>query len=288
MYAMSRYCPKPLVFPVLTARRTAVRYTSALIGRMMMASPAQSITTRAFSSAIPLRFSPARPSYYDNPSSPPVRSNPLVGNTVPVEPTPAIRESQPTSPFQTAPTPGPPSSPSTPYSSPEAPMLPPRPPPLLPQSDADADADTDAYTYADGEEAPSPTKVSFAYDAAKNHAPVQLADIIAVKVNKYGIAHGTPNPLNYPRVRTEAVVGRTVFIKDRVAQQSAPSAAVAVRVLDKLCRDQKIKNKYHSQKFHERKGLMKKRLRRERWRARFKEGFKAVVTRVVELKRQGW
>lgn len=89
-------------------------------------------------------------------------------------------------------------------------------------------------------------------------------------------------------MRAKAVAGRTVFIKDRLTPQSAPTPAVALRVLDRMCRDQKIKNKFHSQKFHERKGLRKKRLRSQRWRARFKTGFRAAVSRVMELKKQGW
>lgn len=42
------------------------------------------------------------------------------------------------------------------------------------------------------------------------------------------------------------------------------------------------------QKFHERPGLRRKRLRGERWRKAFNEGFYAVLERVRELRRQGW
>ena len=42
------------------------------------------------------------------------------------------------------------------------------------------------------------------------------------------------------------------------------------------------------QRFHEREGLKRKRLRNERWRRRFKEGFQRAVGRVVGMKRQGW
>jgi len=63
---------------------------------------------------------------------------------------------------------------------------------------------------------------------------------------------------------------------------------VALRVLNRMVRDDQVKNKFHSQKFHERKGLKKKRLRSQRWRSRFKHGFKATVSRVIELKKQGW
>ena len=42
------------------------------------------------------------------------------------------------------------------------------------------------------------------------------------------------------------------------------------------------------QRFHERGGLKRKRLRRERWRRRFMEGFKGTVGRVKGLRNQGW
>ncbi|KAG5951058.1 hypothetical protein E4U53_003851 [Claviceps sorghi] len=235
----------------------------------MLASPVQPITTRAFSSAIPLRFSPTKLSY-STAYSPLTRSNPLVGNTVTAEPAPSSQENQPASTSQTA------SSPSTPDSIPDAPMPPsPPPPPPPPQSTA--------------EEAPSPKpQTSFAYNAADRNQTINLADIISEKASQYRGNQLIQNPLDKPNVRTKAVVGRTVFLKQKLGPQSAPTVVSGLRVLDKMCRDQKIRNKYHSQKFHERKGLKKKRLRSQRWRARFKTGFKAAVSRVVELKRQGW
>ncbi|KAG5993268.1 hypothetical protein E4U43_003557 [Claviceps pusilla] len=245
-----------------------------MLGRLL-ASPSHPITTRALSSAIPLRIPPIKRSY-NSAHAQPVRSNPLVGNPpVFAEPT----ESNPASTSQTTPPSGSSFSPSTSDSSPDAPIPPPPPPPPPPPSASDPSV----------EEAPSPKPpTSFAYNATDPHPIVNIADIISDKASKYGSAYGIKNPLERPNVRTKAVVGRTVFIKDRLAPQSAPTAVVALRVLDKMCRDQKIKNKYHSQKFHERKGLKKKRLRSQRWRARFKTGFKAAVSRVIELKRQGW
>ncbi|KAG6006839.1 hypothetical protein E4U21_006646 [Claviceps maximensis] len=248
-----------------------------MLGRMV-ASPSHAITTRAFSSAMPVRFSSNKPSYndtYNNTYSQPVRLNPLVGNVAPVQPTP------PTSKTVISSSSGPSPSPRTPVSEPDpdTPMPPFTPPPPPPPPSTES---TDEVA------PPKKPQTSFAYNATDDHSIVDIADIISDKASKYGSTHGIQNPLDRPNVRTKAVVGRTVFIKDRLAQQSAPTATVAIRVLDRLCRDQKIKNKYHSQKFHERKGLKKKRLTSQRWRARFKTGFKAAVNRVLELKRQGW
>ncbi|KHN96194.1 Ribosomal protein S21 [Metarhizium album ARSEF 1941] len=227
-----------------------------MLARMAMASPSPIPATRGFSTALRLRIASSKPLFdADAPSSssrgPTARSNPLVGSYVPAEPRP-----------------GPDSA------SPGVSVPPPPPPP--PASAAPAIPE-------------SPGKQARAYDAlSPSNITIDLASILSEKASSYVHNRGAPNPMDNPKVRTKAVSGRTVFIQDRLSPTSAPTPMMALRVLDKMCRDQKIKNKFHSQKFHERKGLKKKRLRSQRWRARFKTGFKAAVNRVMELKKQGW
>ena len=63
------------------------------------------------------------------------------------------------------------------------------------------------------------------------------------------------------------------------------------RALDRLrfkVASNRIRGDFASQKFHERPGLKRKRLRRERWKKRFKEGFQATVAKVEGMRRQGW
>ena len=60
------------------------------------------------------------------------------------------------------------------------------------------------------------------------------------------------------------------------------------RLLEQSCARNKVRSDANKQRFHERGGLKRKRLRRERWRKRFMEGFKATVGRVKQLKNQGW
>jgi small subunit ribosomal protein MRP21 len=95
-------------------------------------------------------------------------------------------------------------------------------------------------------------------------------------------------PMARPQIRAKPVTGRTVFIKERISVTSAPTPAIAFRMLGKMLREQNVKNKFFLQRFHERKGLKRKRLASLRWRSRFKTGFKHTVNRVLELKRQGW
>lgn len=162
---------------------------------------------------------------------------------------------------------------------PDADMSPPPPPPPPPPSKSAGEAT------AEQQQQQQPF---YAYNAVDTRPLIDIANIISDKSAAYGRVYGISNPLDRPKIHAKAVAGRTVFIKDKLTPRSAPTPMVALSVLDKMCRDQKIKNKYHSQKFHERKGLKKKRLRSQRWRARFKKGFRAAVRRVFELKTQGW
>ncbi|KAF4452981.1 ribosomal protein s21 [Fusarium austroafricanum] len=149
-------------------------------------------------------------------------------------------------------------------------------PPSPPSPDSPAEPTTTT--------APKPT--SHPYDAAKPFT-LDIASIIANKANTFG-NEVVSDPIARPQIRAKPVTGRTVFIKDRITKTSAPTPMMALRVLNRIVREDQVKNKFHSQKFHERKGLKKKRLRSQRWRARFKHGFKATVSRVIELKKQGW
>ncbi|KAG8427522.1 hypothetical protein J3459_006601 [Metarhizium acridum] len=237
----------------------ASRYAGTMLSRMAMASPSTVPATRAFSTALPLRIASSNPTYNASSLNPrgPVRSNPLVGNYVPSEPTRPPEDKLTDS-----------------TSSPNASVPPPPPPPAASAAPS----------------IPEPqVNPAHAYDAlARTNITIDLASIVSEKASSYAHRRGASNPMDMPKVRARAVSGRTVFIQDRLSPTSAPTPMVALRVLEKMCRDQKIKNKFHSQKFHERKGLKKKRLRSQRWRARFKTGFRAAVNRVMELKKQGW
>ncbi|KAG5954857.1 hypothetical protein E4U58_007433 [Claviceps cyperi] len=243
-----------------------------MAGRLFASTTANPITTRAFSSAIPLRSLPPKRSPFQDTLSNNARSNPLVGDYVPDEPAPPRQKRNPTSTYRGSifdPLP----SPTTSESILDAPASSsPPPPPPLESSKAEETSLKQNQTF-------------HSYDANNT---IKLTDIISGKTEKNFQDVQMINPLNEPVLCSRALIGRTVFIKDRVTPQSAPTPMVAVRLLDRLCREQKVREKFYSQKFHERKSNKRKRLSSSRWRARFKVGFKAVVSRVVELKRQGW
>lgn len=85
------------------------------------------------------------------------------------------------------------------------------------------------------------------------------------------------------KYRLRPSIGRTVEIdKNKV------DLARGLNMLNVRVRVNKVSQDVSRQRFHERPGLKRKRLRRERWRARFKDGFKATCKRVQDLARQGW
>lgn len=84
------------------------------------------------------------------------------------------------------------------------------------------------------------------------------------------------------KYRLRPVIGRTVELGGKT------DVARALALLNMKCAVNKVKLDFNKQKFHERPGLKKKRLRRERWRVRFKGGFKATCARVRDLAQQGW
>lgn len=85
-----------------------------------------------------------------------------------------------------------------------------------------------------------------------------------------------------PPMRLTPETGRTVQVGGNI------DVGRGFRMLETLCARNRVRQDFNKQRFHERPGLKRKRLRRERWRKRFMGGFKATVTRVKQLKKQGW
>lgn len=85
------------------------------------------------------------------------------------------------------------------------------------------------------------------------------------------------------KYRLRPSIGRTVHI-----DKTKIDLARGLGLLNLRVRVNKVSQDLTRQRFHERPGLKRKRLRRERWRARFKDGFKATCKRVQDLARQGW
>lgn len=83
--------------------------------------------------------------------------------------------------------------------------------------------------------------------------------------------------------KLNASVGRTVY-----TNATTMDPARAFRALEMQCARNSVRRDFQRQRFHERPGLKRKRLHSERWRRRFKEGFRGVVGLVQKMKKQGW
>jgi small subunit ribosomal protein MRP21 len=109
-----------------------------------------------------------------------------------------------------------------------------------------------------------------------------LADIGAEMMSSLA-SDITPMPgLNKVPLRLNPSMGRHQLVSDRV------DVGRAFQLVEMSCGRNKVRKDMNTQRFHERPGLKRKRLRRERWRTRFLDGFKATVNRVKQLKHQGW
>lgn len=132
------------------------------------------------------------------------------------------------------------------------------------------------------------------YDAVKQGStrPVDLEGIIGDKFNMYMEQTYNPemhDPTKAPLPRTAPVTGRTVFIAGEYRIRGAVhNPEAAFRKLDTIMGQNRIKMMFHQQRFQERAGMKRKRLKMVRWKKRFRVGFIETTRRVKELKKQGW
>ena len=85
-------------------------------------------------------------------------------------------------------------------------------------------------------------------------------------------------------VKLNSSVGRTI----KVDTSRGMDVGRAFRSLEMKCAQNSVKRDFMRQRFHERPGLKRKRLKSERWRKRFKEGFRGTVAMVKKMRAQGW
>jgi small subunit ribosomal protein MRP21 len=107
---------------------------------------------------------------------------------------------------------------------------------------------------------------------------------IAGSLNPRGNRSGPP-PVPQPApMKLGPTLGRTVHVDN----QRGIDVARAFRSMEIQVAKNSVRKEFARQKFHERPGKKRKRLHSERWRKRFKAGFKATVKRVLKMRKQGW
>ena len=87
-----------------------------------------------------------------------------------------------------------------------------------------------------------------------------------------------------PPIRLDAFIGRS----EEVDPGRGLDLGRALKKLEVKCSYNNVRGDGQRQRFHERPGLKRKRLKSERWRKRFKEGFQAVVAKVQDMRNKGW
>ncbi|KAI9775876.1 MAG: hypothetical protein M1839_000750 [Geoglossum umbratile] len=91
-----------------------------------------------------------------------------------------------------------------------------------------------------------------------------------------------PPPI--PTMRLNPSAGRSVAVN----KNRGIDFARALRNLELLCRRNSVRTDFMRQRFHERPGLKRKRLKSMRWRRNFMKGFKGMVSKVDEMRKKGW
>ncbi|KAI9037970.1 mitochondrial 37S ribosomal protein bS21m [Aspergillus affinis] len=91
-------------------------------------------------------------------------------------------------------------------------------------------------------------------------------------------------PLRKVSLKLGPSLGRQVYVEPERGLDLASS----LRVLQSTCAQNKVKQDTYSQKFHIRRGQVRKNLRVQRWRKLFKYSFQRTVARIDRMRAQGW
>lgn len=139
----------------------------------------------------------------------------------------------------------------------------------------------------------SATHVRKAYQASKREdgemaRRMNFPDLVSSKdlgsevLEKLSMMPVTPRSKR--TVRSRPMVGRTVELDPAKGMDFGKG----LRQLGMLCAQNNVRGDLMTQRFHERPGMKRKRLKQQRWRKLFKSGFSATVGRVKEMRRKGW
>lgn len=92
-----------------------------------------------------------------------------------------------------------------------------------------------------------------------------------------------PEPEEVP-MKLGSTIGRTI----KVDNNKFVDVGRAFRMLEMECARNSVKRDFMRQRFHERPGLKRKRLKSERWRKNFRKNFTGIVAMVQKMRKQGW
>jgi len=125
---------------------------------------------------------------------------------------------------------------------------------------------------------PLPRRSKPGLDIDRMEMPASSSDVTTKLPPALSIAQKS----KYPRL--DASTGRSIDLDPSKGRDLVRGLGQ----LNSLLARNKVRADFNKQRFHERPGLKRKRLKSQRWRKRFKEGFREVVGRVSALTRKGW
>lgn len=125
---------------------------------------------------------------------------------------------------------------------------------------------------------PLPRRDKPGLDVDRMEMPTSSSDVTTQLPPTLSIAEKS----KYPRL--DASTGRSIDLDPSRGRDLVRGLGQ----LNSLLARNKVRADFNKQRFHERPGLKRKRLKSQRWRKRFKEGFREVVGRVSALTRKGW
>lgn len=111
--------------------------------------------------------------------------------------------------------------------------------------------------------------------------PQPIDALIPPQSTEVGMAEATRATAT---IKSRPSLGRTI----EVVPDRGMDLGKALKSLDINCNANQVRRDMYKQRYYERPGLKRKRLHSERWRRRFKVGFKAVVAKVKSMRRKGW
>ncbi|OQE32284.1 hypothetical protein PENSTE_c001G01195 [Penicillium steckii] len=88
--------------------------------------------------------------------------------------------------------------------------------------------------------------------------------------------------------KMELKLGPTLGRQIHVEPERGVDLAAAIRNLQMTCATNKIKAQSFEQRFHKRKGAVRKEQKRMRWRKLFKFSFQETVRKIQRMQTQGW
>ncbi|KAF2164346.1 hypothetical protein M409DRAFT_25225 [Zasmidium cellare ATCC 36951] len=119
---------------------------------------------------------------------------------------------------------------------------------------------------------------------AASFSSSDIESMIAPRGNRNDHLTRDQPELESPPMKLGPTVGRTV----NVNTARGMDVGRAFRQLEILCARNQVRKDFMKQRFHERPGLKRKRLKSERWRKNFKANFKETVALVQKMRKQGW